>query len=155
MDLNTLHLRIKAALPSDAQSIKGIELAASEPESRWTMDTDGLLRYDNRIWVPDTETLCLDVLQNCHDHVLAGYFGQNWTLELVRRNYTCLNIHTFVRDYCNSCVTCKRNKAPRHRLYGLLKPLPVPDRPWHSISMDFIEELPPSNNYTAILVVVD
>ena len=105
MDLNTLHSRIKAALPSDAQSIKGIELAASEPESRGTMDTDGLLRYDNHIWVPDTETLRLDVLRNCHDHVLAGHFGQNWTLELVRHNYTWPNIRTFVRDYCNSCVT--------------------------------------------------
>ena len=34
---------------------------------------------------------------------------------------------------------------------------PVPTWPWNSISMDFIEQLPPSsdNSYTAILVVVD
>jgi hypothetical protein len=92
MDLNILHSKIKAALPLDAQSIKGIELAASEPESRWTVDTDGLLHYDNCIWVPDSETLCLDILRNCHDHVLAGHFGQNRTLELVRHNYTWPNI---------------------------------------------------------------
>jgi transposase InsO family protein len=48
-----------------------------------------------------------------------------------------------------------RSKASRHRPYGLLQPLPIPDRPWHSISMDFIDQLPPSNGYTAILVVID
>jgi hypothetical protein len=37
----------------------------------------------------------------------------------------------------------------------MLKQLPIPERPWNSISMDFIEQLPNSGNHTAILVVVD
>lgn len=45
--------------------------------------------------------------------------------------------------------------ADRHRPYGLLKPLPVPLQPWDSISMDFIEELPSSNGYKSILVIID
>src|SRR5260370_10315401 len=36
-----------------------------------------------------------------------------------------------------------------------LKQLPIPDKPWNSISMDFIKHLPSSNGFTAILVVVD
>ncbi|KAJ1593268.1 hypothetical protein NDA11_006650 [Ustilago hordei] len=35
------------------------------------------------------------------------------------------------------------------------KPLATPDRPWGSISLDFIEGLPPSKNYDSILVIVD
>ena len=42
-----------------------------------------------------------------------------------------------------------------HKPYGLLKQLPIPDKPWNSISMDFIEKLPPSSGYTSILVIVD
>src|SRR6266481_3539869 len=42
-----------------------------------------------------------------------------------------------------------------HRPYGLLKQLPIPKRLWNSISMDFIEKLPPSSSYTSILVIVD
>ena len=42
-----------------------------------------------------------------------------------------------------------------HKPYGLLKQLPIPERPWNSISMDFIEKLPPSSGYTSILVIVD
>ena len=50
---------------------------------------------------------------------------------------------------------CARNKPSHHRPYGLLQPLPVPGRPWHSISMDFIEQLLASNGFTTVLVVID
>ncbi|KNZ49959.1 uncharacterized protein VP01_466g2, partial [Puccinia sorghi] len=46
-------------------------------------------------------------------------------------------------------------KSSKHRKYGLLQPLPIPPLPWHSLSMDFISQLPLSNGYDAILVVVD
>ena len=36
----------------------------------------------------------------------------------------------------------------------LLKQLPIPERPWDSISMDFIEQLPPSSGFTSILVII-
>jgi len=48
-----------------------------------------------------------------------------------------------------------RNKAKQHRLYGLLKQLPIPSQPWDSILMDFIEQLPLSEGYTDILVIID
>jgi hypothetical protein len=38
---------------------------------------------------------------------------------------------------------------------GLLKQLPIPERPWNSISMDFIEQLLDSSSYTAILFIID
>src|SRR5215475_9265650 len=58
-------------------------------------------------------------------------------------------------DYCKSCVRCNRGKATHHKPYGLLRQLPIPERPWNSISMDFIEQLPSSSGFTSILVVVD
>src|SRR5258705_12801729 len=54
-----------------------------------------------------------------------------------------------------SCTTSTRAKSARHKPYGKLKQLPIPSRPWSSISMDFIEQLPASKNFSAILVVVD
>ena len=60
-----------------------------------------------------------------------------------------------VKDYVWSCTTCARSKAPRHCPHRLLKQLPILEKPWNSISMDFIEQLPLSSSFTAILVVVD
>jgi len=75
--------------------------------------------------------------------------------ELIRREYTWPGLWTFIKDYVRSCTSCARAKTLRHRPYGLLKQLPILEKPWNSISMDFIEQLPSSTNFTAILVVVD
>ncbi|HEV7736493.1 MAG TPA: reverse transcriptase domain-containing protein [Chlamydiales bacterium] len=152
MDLEQLHKDIKDALADDLIAKKHL----SEPsDPRWTVSEDGFLRQDNKIYVPEANDLRLRVLQFKHDHVLAGHFGQNKTLELVRRDYTWPNLRTFVFDFVRTCTTCKRNKSQRHKPYGFLKQLPIPCQPWNSISMDFIEQLPGSNGFTDILVIID
>ena len=60
-----------------------------------------------------------------------------------------------VKEFVLSCDVCSRSKIPRHRPYGLLQPLPIPHRPWSSVSMDFITDLLLSNAYDSIFVVVD
>jgi len=152
MDVETLHSDILSALPSDP--IAQIHLA-DPPDSCWSADEAGFLQLDGRIYVPDSDDLHLHVLRYRHDHPLAGHFGQNWTLELIRHEYTWPGLWTFVKDYVRSCTSCARAKAPCHRPYGLLKQLPIPEKPWNSILMDFIEQLPSSTGFTAILVVVD
>ncbi len=47
------------------------------------------------------------------------------------------------------------SKSPHHLPSGKLVPLPVPHRPWSHIGVDFITDLPSSDNNTCILVVVD
>ena len=155
MDIEALHNSIRSTLPMDPEAVIGLEHANDPNKPQWTLRSDGLLLLDNRIYVPNHSDLRLQVLRNFHDHPLSGHFSQNRTLEAVRRQYTWPNVRTFVRDYVNECRICGRNKSRRHRPYGLLKPLPVPVRPWDSISMDFIEQLPDSDGYTAILVIVD
>ena len=76
-------------------------------------------------------------------------------MDLIRCEYTWPRIWTMVKDYVQSCTTCAWYKALRHCPYGLLKQLPILEKPWNSILMDFIEQLPSSSGFTAILVIVD
>ena len=50
---------------------------------------------------------------------------------------------------------CRRAKAPRDRYNSTLKPLPVPQRPWTNITMDFGTGLPECELKNTILMVVD
>ncbi|MBW0513701.1 hypothetical protein O181_053416 [Austropuccinia psidii MF-1] len=50
---------------------------------------------------------------------------------------------------------CSRKKNTHHEKFGLLKPLQIPFGCWNSLSIDFITQLPLSNNFDSILVAVD
>ncbi|XP_016486286.2 uncharacterized protein LOC107806614 [Nicotiana tabacum] len=47
------------------------------------------------------------------------------------------------------------DKVEQQKPGGLLEPLPVAERPWESVTMDFITCLPKSGGYSTIMVVVD
>jgi hypothetical protein len=60
------------------------------------------------------------------------------------------------RQIVSTCVACQRNKARRHKPYGLLQPLPVPEKPWHTVTFDFIVKLPKtSRGNDSLCVSVD
>ncbi|MBW0507700.1 hypothetical protein O181_047415 [Austropuccinia psidii MF-1] len=61
----------------------------------------------------------------------------------------------FIKDYVSSCQQCSRNKNIYHKKFGFLKSLPIPNGPWICLSMDFITQLPLSNSFDSILVIVD
>ncbi|KIO07372.1 hypothetical protein M404DRAFT_136212 [Pisolithus tinctorius Marx 270] len=152
MDVEKLHNDILSALPSDPVAQVWF---SDTSDSWWSVDDTGFLCLDGRIYVPDSNDLHLRVLRFKHDHPLSSHFSQNRTLELIWHEYTWPGLRTFVKDYVQSCTTCAWAKVPCHWPYGLLKQLPVPEKPWNSILMDFIEQLPASTSFTAILVVVN
>jgi RNase H-like domain found in reverse transcriptase/Integrase zinc binding domain len=155
MDIEELQKDILTAYDTDpaVQSFRAD--SDNSKYSCWSVDNVGFVRINQRILIPESRDLWLCILQSFHDHPVSGHFGVNKTLSVIRREYTWPNIQEFVADYVKSCTTCARSKAKQHKPYGLLHQLPIPLRPWESISMDFIEQLPDSEGFTAILVVVD
>ena len=55
--------------------------------------------------------------------------------------------------YIKSCVSCAIAKPSNYKL-GLYLPLPIPDKPWHPVSMDFMYGLPSSNRGNDFIYVV-
>jgi len=62
---------------------------------------------------------------------------------------------TFVKKYITGCDMCQQMKNHPQQPFGPLVPNKVPNRPWEIISMDLITQLPESNSYNAIYVIVD
>lgn len=52
-------------------------------------------------------------------------------------------------------MVCQRAKGENISPPGLLQPIPIPEKNWTDISMDFIKGLPRSQGYEVITVVVD
>ena len=60
-----------------------------------------------------------------------------------------------IESYCKSCGICATSKDANSKLTGLLHSLPIPDRLWQSIGLDFMSPLSKSNNFNYLLVVID
>ena len=132
---------------------QGGEMPQDDTDPRFQF-RDGLLYYEGLLYVPEGPCR-LRVLQSRHDFPSAGHFGFNKTMELISRDFWWPQMWKSVKEYVTTCDICSRSKIPRHRPYGLLRPLQIPEKPWKSISMDFIVDLPPSKGFDSIFVVVD
>lgn len=85
---------------------------------------------------------------------LAGHPGIWKTIQNIGRRYWWPKLKEFVSKYIGSCFSCKQAKSIHHKPFGPLQFLPILERPWSSISMDFIERLPLLVSHNIILVIV-
>jgi hypothetical protein len=106
--------------------------------------------------VPDDYELRTLLVSELHDSMYAGHFGMARTWAAVGRLFWWESLDKDVTKFVSTCVTCQRNKARRHKPYGLLQPLPIPVKPWHTVTFDFIVKLPKtSRGNDNICVFVD
>src|SRR5258708_10602354 len=119
------------------------------------MERDGCLLFHEQKYVPNKGTLRLHTIHDHHDHPTAGHFRETKTMELIHCNYHWPGLRCMVGDYIRLCTSCTCTKVMCHKPYSLLKQLPIPSQPWESISMDFIKQLPTSEGFTVILVIMD
>jgi hypothetical protein len=113
---------------------------------------DEALYYECRLCIPDDLQLKKLILEVEHNSKMAGHMGHDKTIELVRLKLFYLEMEKFIEDDVCSCPECQKNKAAQHAHYGLLQPQEMAYCKWHSISMDFIIELPVSNGCPSVKV---
>jgi hypothetical protein len=59
-----------------------------------------------------------------------------------------------VESYVKQCQICQQAKHGLCKYPSLLDPFPIPQQSWADISMEFVEGLPKSNDFSMILVIV-
>ena len=116
MDIEKLHSNIQSSLHSDP--IASAQL--NSLSSHWSINSEGFLLFDKKIYIPNHSDLWLHILQYKHDHPISGHFRLNWTMELVWQQYIWPKLHDSSKSYVKSCTTCMCSKSQRHYPYGLL-----------------------------------
>ena len=100
----------------------------------------------NRLFVPDA--VRSRVLLWGHSSKLTCHPGITRTLDFIRRRFWWPSMDADVRAFVAACATCARNKTSTRPRSGLLRPLPIPNRPWSHIALDFVTGLPTSGGNT-------
>jgi hypothetical protein len=135
--------KIVSDLQQDKQSRPGFEFKL------------GVLLYEGRLVISNKSVLIPTLLKEFHETSQGGHSGFYKTYRRIAANVYWVGMKNAVQEFVRGCDVCQRQKYLASTPGGLLQPLPVPDRIWEDISMDFITGLPKSKGFEAILVVVD
>ena len=116
---------------------------------------NGFLRYKNRIVLSLTSSWRAKLFEEHHCTPSAGHAGFLKTYKQISRSFYWEGMKNNIKDMVAGCVVCQQNKYESLAPAGLLNPLPIPQRIWTDIFMDFITGLPPCKGKSVIFVVLD
>jgi hypothetical protein len=127
-----------------------------EKTEEYTFGSDGCLRYQGRIVVPQVPELRKSIMDEAHRSRYSIHPGGTKMYLGMRKMYKWDGMKKDVARYVARCDTCQLVKAEHKRPPGLLKPLDIPMWKWEEISMDFIDGLPRTRKGNeSIWVIVD
>lgn len=119
------------------------------------MDNEGIFTYRSKLYMGTQGEVRQKIVVEFHSSAIGGHSGILATYTRVKRYFYWPGLKKQVVDFIKCCDVCQRNKAEHVANPGLLQPLPIPDKVWSCISMDFVEGLPKSEGKDVIFVVVD
>jgi hypothetical protein len=114
---------------------------------------EGLLFFEGRLCIPNHRETRESLLKQYHD--ANSHFGFRKTYANISTDYFWPNLHTDVKKYIQSCVSCATNKSTNQRPAGLLHPMPIPAERFSEIAMDFVGPIPKCKGFDMILVMTD
>ncbi|GBG74783.1 hypothetical protein CBR_g19295 [Chara braunii] len=109
---------------------------------------------NKRLCVPNSKFLRSLFLGECHD--ATGHFGFKKTAANLLQRFWWPTMMRDAKLYVETCQICQRDKPHTQAPLELLKPLPIPERPGESLSMDFMDTLVTSKSgMRYVYVIVD
>ncbi|GBG89625.1 hypothetical protein CBR_g49415 [Chara braunii] len=136
-----------------------LEQIRADPSSQPDFhECKGLLfrRYGkhDRLCVPNHEPIMTHFLDLAHGR--SGHFGVEKTYGNLLEKFVWPGMKRMAQRFVAECEVCQRIKPSRQKPYGLLHPLPIPDGPGESVSIDFTDMGKKSRNgYSQVMVIVD
>jgi hypothetical protein len=110
--------------------------------SPWTeyLIQDGLLFKGSQLCISNF-SMRDNLLKEKHSGGLAGHFGHDKTFAQLRNLYYWPSMREDVKKFVNKCIIFQYAKG-RQKNTSLYQPLPIPERSWDVINMDFVLGLP-------------
>ena len=122
-------------------------------QARWQ---DFLAEFNFTLeYKPGKANLRRTLIKEGHDTARAGHPGQKRTLALIEAYYCWPRMRDDIEAYVRTCLICQQDKVKMKAPGGLLEPLPIAEKSWDSVTMDFITCLQNSEGFGTIMVVVD
>jgi hypothetical protein len=95
------------------------------------------------------------MIWEAHYNRVAGHFGVEKTVVVLHKHFYWPKLRQDVSKYIRSCTAYAISK-PTIKKQGLYTPLPIPEKLWESISMDYMSGLSSAKHTNdCVFVVID
>jgi len=112
--------------------------------------------HKNIIYVPSFGELMNLVLKEMHNVPYDGHPSYQKMITKVRSQLFWWGMKKYVVDYIARCMECQKVKDEYRHPMGLLQPLPILEKKWEVITIEFITKFPrTTRQHDSIMVVVD
>jgi hypothetical protein len=116
--------RIKVTSNNDEKYIKTVAYLQDNTDNldrtNLILDRNGLLRFKNRIYIPDYVELKLIVLDKVHKRPYSSHLGYQKMVTTLRKLFYWLNIKGETMEYLSKCKDFQQLKVENEHLVGLL-----------------------------------
>lgn len=121
---------------------------------RFKLSAGQLLLWDDRLVVAEADFLRTRVIREVHARLPSGHPGQRKTYKLLATRYWWKGMAQDSDRYVSNCL-CQAAKSPRDKTPGLLHPLPIPQRSWQHLAVDFKSMPEDRYGFDNAFVVID
>jgi hypothetical protein len=142
--------------PDFKEAYEAAENIILRDRSQWAeyMIQEGLLFKGNQLCILKC-SMRENLLKEKHNGGLGGNFGHDKTFAKLNESYFWLGMRADVKRFMDRCRIFQHSKGRRQNA-GFYQPLPIPEKSWDAISMDFVLGLPKTQRgFDSIFVVVD
>lgn len=120
------------------------------------VDDSGVLRFQNRICVPDNPNLRKMILEKSHRSSLSIHPGATKMYQDLKKLLWWSGMKRDIAHFLYACLTYQQSKVEHQKPSCLMQPLEIPEWKWGSISMDLETGLPKTvRGFNVIWVIVD
>jgi hypothetical protein len=122
----------------------------------YSLDDNGLLRFNGRIYIPPNDELRSLILSEAHQGVYMAHPRVTKMKEDLEPLFLWKGMKANIVSYVVRCLECEQVKDEHRHPMGLLQPHAIPELKWEVILMEFIVGLPlTTRRHDSIFVVVD
>ena len=147
---------IRNGQKSDVGLVDKLTLINQGQGGEFRIDENGVMRFGNRVCVPDVAEIRKSILEEGHRSGLSIHPGATKMYHDLKKLFWWPGMKKEIAEFVYACLVCQKSKIEHQKPSGLMEPLFVPEWKWDGISMDFVSGLPrTSKNCDSIWVIVD
>ncbi len=113
------------------------------------------LLFCKRHWVSFSEPLHTELIQYTHDSTMTEHSKRDVTDAFLSQQFFWSEMLQNVCTFCWNCNKCCMNNSWKDRWQDFLKPLPVSERIWQKIFINFVVDLLLSEGCTNLLIITN